>query len=207
MRLQLTFSCDHVSVRTGTIFSAFILPPGVIDSSVLVAFGEMLTFCRLAARHRLLIININQTEERWRIRGKFFPPLSKLFAMIEKTNRRVAAPQTREQSIAILAAIVTAMKSVKTRKGKVLDMVNGELQHVMKNDELPWILQKISVWKMAASASAEARHLDNNQRRSDAESEGPLRERPRTSSRTRGKPICDHERLVARRRWTITPEA
>ena len=45
MKLQLTLAVIMSLCGLVLIFSAFILPPpGVIDSSVLVAFGEMLTF-------------------------------------------------------------------------------------------------------------------------------------------------------------------
>lgn len=65
---------------------------------------------------------------------KVLSTVIKTFAMIEKQTEESRLTQTREQSIAILAAIVTAMKSIEDPKKEenFFDMVNGELQHVMK---------------------------------------------------------------------------
>jgi hypothetical protein len=65
---------------------------------------------------------------------KVLSTVIKTFAMIEKQTEESRLAQTREQSIAILAAIVTAMKSIEDPKKEesFFDMVNGELQHVMK---------------------------------------------------------------------------
>ena len=65
---------------------------------------------------------------------KVLSTVIKTFAMIENQTEESRLAQTREQSIAILAAIVTAMKSIEDPKKEesFFDMVNGELQHVMK---------------------------------------------------------------------------
>lgn len=73
-------------------------------------------------------------ERTMKNKRKVLSTVIKTFAMIEKQTEESRLTQTREQAIAILAAIVTAMKSIEDPKEEenFFDTVNGELQHVMK---------------------------------------------------------------------------